>query len=126
MTRKTEQTENAGGEDLAAMLQRVMDEHGWNQSDLARATGIRVGTINSWVRRVRGTPSAENIQKLADGTGEPAVKWAEASGRRVPAPLDSNGEQYILSLWHKMTPAEQRLAAGAWEGIVKSGSGSTS
>lgn len=106
------------------MLQRVMDEHGWSQSDLARATGIRVGTINSWVRRVRSTPSAENIQKLAAGTRISAAEWATSAGRRVPAPLNRDTDAYVLSLWHQMSPDEQRVAAAGWEGIVKSGTSS--
>jgi transcriptional regulator with XRE-family HTH domain len=117
----TPEHEAAPGEDLdfQALLRRVLDDKGWSQSDLARRSGIRVGTINTWVNGTRGKPGGENIRKLAAATGVSVETWAKAVGKKVPAPLDDKAEAYILHLWRTMDPTEQRVITRTMEAIAQ-------
>jgi transcriptional regulator with XRE-family HTH domain len=107
-----------GGEDVPALLRRVMDERRWTQSDLARAIGVLVGTVNTWVNGKR-TPTGENLRKLAAGTGISEATWVAATGRKIPAELDADREARLIALWRSFTPEEQRYAEGSLEGIAK-------
>lgn len=105
------------GEDVPALLRRVIDRHGGNQSAVARAIGVNIGTFNSWVNGTR-VPSGENLRKLANGTGINEAAWVAAAGRKVPAELDEDREKRIMALWRSFTPEEQAYAEGSWEGLA--------
>jgi transcriptional regulator with XRE-family HTH domain len=112
----SQQTHQYRDEDLTfpALIQRVADDKGWNQSDLARAIGVQIGTVSTWFNGTR-LPGGPNLRKLAEGTGVPEGVWAASVGRKVPAPLDGEHEAYIVELWRRLSADEQRFFTKALE-----------
>lgn len=108
--------QDEAGEDVPALLRRVIDERGGNASAVARALGVNVGTFNSWTNGTR-MPTGENLRKLAAGTGISEATWVAAAGRKVPAELDEEREQRILKMWRSFSAEEQVYAEGSWEGL---------
>lgn len=50
------------------VYQRLLDEKGLKNADVARATGISNMTLSDW-KRVKSTPKADKMQKIADYLG---------------------------------------------------------
>lgn len=51
---------------ISQKILMLLAERGWHQSDLARTTGIKHGTINAWVNK-GSKPEGENLIRLARG-----------------------------------------------------------
>ncbi|MEV0446085.1 helix-turn-helix transcriptional regulator [Streptomyces spectabilis] len=104
------------GEDLAALLERLLDEApDKTQKDLAAAANISYPTLNSWMNRTRGTSrvSPDRLRALA----EAFRKWkvdvtvAEvfaAAGRQVPGRSEEEREARLLKLYRQLPEDKQR------------------
>ncbi|WP_334471067.1 helix-turn-helix domain-containing protein [Arsenophonus sp. PmNCSU2021_1] len=53
-------------------LQQVLDELGWNQSELARRMGVKPQSVQGWLKNV--IPRMDKLKKLSEVTGKP-VYW---------------------------------------------------
>ncbi|MFS1538915.1 MAG: helix-turn-helix domain-containing protein [Candidatus Phlomobacter fragariae] len=53
-------------------LQQVLDELGWNQSELARRMGVKPQSVQGWLKNV--IPRMDKLKKLSEVTRRP-VDW---------------------------------------------------
>lgn len=101
-------------EDLAALLQRVLDVSGMNQKALAAAAGIPYTTLNGWVRRTRGTGgriNPDHLRAIVDAVPPGIVTVAEvfeAAGRHVPGDVDVERREKLLRIYDDMPTESQR------------------
>lgn len=112
-------------ETLAQLLRRVMDEHpDLTQTELARRVGVSISAINTWRSGARGSgrgPAEKNLRALAEALRTYGVTEAEltaAADRKVPGPLDPNGEQRVLELYRQLSAAEQRFIERQMQGLA--------
>lgn len=113
----TEDALTPRGEDLAALLHRLLGEtDGKSQKDLAAAAGISYQTLNAWMNRTRGTSRIEpdRLRALAAtfrtwGVDISPSHLFKAVGRPVPGPSDAEREAHLLSLYRQL-PAEKQRA----------------
>ncbi|MDX3492155.1 helix-turn-helix transcriptional regulator [Streptomyces turgidiscabies] len=104
------------GEDLAALLQRLLDQvPDKNQKDLADAAGIRYPTLNAWVNRTRGTSriDPDSLRSLRDvfrswGVETTVGEFFAAAGRPVPGPSSDEREARLLKLYQQLPEDKQR------------------
>ncbi|MGP4114612.1 helix-turn-helix domain-containing protein [Streptomyces sp. 4N509B] len=102
-------------EDIAALLMRVMSEHGLSQKDIADQSGVPFQTISAWIGRKRkpslGVRGKEQLRALAGALPGVSVAEAfEAAGATVPAELDAAAEERILLAYRSLSPARRRVA----------------
>ncbi|TXS36968.1 helix-turn-helix domain-containing protein [Streptomyces sp. OR43] len=103
------------GEDLAAILTRLLEETGHTQKELAAQAGIKYPTLNAWVNRTRGTSRIDaddlramvNVLRLWRADVTPAQMF-KAAGRRVPGPSSEEREQRLLRLYRDLPTDGQR------------------
>lgn len=112
------------GEDLAALILRVIDENpGLSQKAIAEKSGIPLATINAWVTRRRGTSGRidpDTLRKLATVLPKTTVAQVfNATGRRAPAHLDEEREKKMLRLWRAMDAQQQRTILDMAEVMVR-------
>lgn len=124
MTTKSDGATQAEGEDLAALIMRVIDENpGLSQKAIADKSGIPLATINAWVTRRRGVSGRidpDSLRKLAAALPKTTVKQVfEATGRRAPANLDEERERKLLKLWRQMDAQQQRTVLDMVEVMVR-------
>ncbi|WP_307787322.1 helix-turn-helix domain-containing protein [Streptomyces musisoli] len=103
------------GEDLAALLTRVLEEAGMTQKDLAEKAGVSYPTLNSWIKRTRGTSrvAPETLRSIASAVSASGVKLTPrevfaAAGRPVPGPTDAEREARLLKLYRQLPEDKQR------------------
>jgi transcriptional regulator with XRE-family HTH domain len=113
-----------GGEDLAALIQRVIsDNPGLTQKAIAEASGIPHATINAWITRRRGQGGRIDPDVLrALAAALPGVTVAEvfeSSGRRVPADLNVEREQRLVKLFRNLSPEGQRAVIQTAEALSR-------
>ena len=103
------------GEDLAALLLRLLEEVQRDQKELATATGIGYTRLNSWLKRKRGTSriDPDELRSLADalrGWGATVTprQVFEAAGRPVPGPSGDERETRLLKLYRQLPDDKQR------------------
>src|SRR5918993_4341332 len=104
------------GEDLAALLQRLLDQvPDKTQKDLAEAAGIRYPTLNAWVNRTRGTSRVEpdSLRRLREvfrawGVETSVGEFFAATGRPVPGPSSDEREARLLRIYRQLTEGKQR------------------
>ncbi|MGI5196530.1 helix-turn-helix domain-containing protein [Streptomyces sp. CA-288835] len=104
------------GEDLAALLQRLLDEsNGKNQKDLATAAGISYQTLNAWMNRTRGTSRVDpdTLRSMVDvfrawGVKTTPREFFEAVGRPVPGPTNEEREARLLKIYRQLPEDKQR------------------
>lgn len=109
----SERSSTEQGEDLAALLQRVLDRTGMTQRAYAEAIGIPYQTLNAWITRRRGQAggiSSDVLRSVADASrGTVTVAEVhEAAGRVVPAELDKAREERLLKFYRGLDPRGQR------------------
>lgn len=81
---------------FGAWLQRQLVRREWNQSDLARRSGIHTSRISDWVNGKRA-PSTENAERLADALGVSVDEVLTAAGHR-PDPVDEPERAALIAL----------------------------
>lgn len=100
-------------DDLAALIQRVMDENDWTISTIARRSGLAVSTVHAWKSGARATgsrgPDPENLRKLAKGMGVPVAAVFEAAGRRVPEVMSPDDKSRFVHLLEVLTEDDRRV-----------------
>lgn len=100
-------------DDLATLINRVMDEKGWTLSTLARRSGLSTSTLHSWKSGDRATgtrgPSPDKLRQLASGANLPVATVFEAAGRHVPAPIDDEEERRFLQLFRTLDGEDRRV-----------------
>lgn len=100
-------------DDLAALIERVMDEKDWTLSTLARRSGISTSTLHSWKSGDRATgsrgPSPALLRKFAEGAGLTVAEVFEAAGRTIPAPMDDESERRFLHLFRSLDAEDRRI-----------------
>ncbi|GGJ81652.1 hypothetical protein GCM10011583_11400 [Streptomyces camponoticapitis] len=103
------------GEDLPALLLRLLAETGREQKELATQTGINYSRLNSWLTRTRGTSriKMDDLRLLADalrgwGADVTPRQMVEASGRPVPGPAVEERERKLLDIYRSLPVQGQR------------------
>lgn len=103
------------GEDLAALLLRVVDEADITQKQLAEMSGIPYATLNAWINRTRGTSRVphEKLRDIVTAVNSRGVKLTvreifEATGRQVPGRADEEREKRLLKLYRQLPEDKQR------------------
>lgn len=83
----------------------------WNQSDLARAMGIRPSVVNRWVKGER-LPSPSSARKLAMALGEDEdVVLVVAGHRSTDVNLDPDDPRMrIMELVERLDPSRPEVA----------------
>ncbi|MEV5606971.1 helix-turn-helix transcriptional regulator [Streptomyces sp. NPDC052225] len=117
----------ANGEDLAALLARLLEETGKTQKDLAEASGVKYPTLNAWITRTRGTSRVdpEQLRALADslrgwGGSVTPKQIFESAGRPVPGPSDAEREARLLKIYRGLSARQQRSLLGIAEEMASS------
>ncbi|MFF8656756.1 helix-turn-helix domain-containing protein [Streptomyces huasconensis] len=113
------------GEDLAALLTRLLAEVGKTQKDLAEASDIKYPTLNAWVNRTRGTSriDTEHLRKMAEilrrwgADVTPGILFRSA-GRVVPGPSDEEREARLLRIYRSLPARQQRSLIGIAEDMA--------
>ncbi|MFZ3569469.1 helix-turn-helix domain-containing protein [Streptomyces sp. BH034] len=110
------------GEDLAALIARLLEETQRNQKELAEASGVKYQTLNAWMNRTRGTSrvAPEPLRALADTLrgwgGDVTTKQVfESAGRPVPGPTDAEREARLLKIYRGLSARQQRSLIGIAE-----------
>ncbi|MFD4787860.1 helix-turn-helix domain-containing protein [Streptomyces sp. NPDC058459] len=103
------------GEDLAALLTRVLSEADITQKQLATDAGVPYATLNAWIKRTRGTSrvEAETLRTIASVLNRRGVELTprevfNAAGRAVPGRSDEEREQHLLKLYRQLPEDKQR------------------
>lgn len=111
--------------DLAALLERLLDEADRTQKDLAEASDIKYPTLNAWMNRTRGTSriAPEHLRKMATvlrGWGAEVTprEMFEAAGRAVPGPTDAEREARLLRIYRTLPARQQRSLIGIAEDMA--------
>jgi transcriptional regulator with XRE-family HTH domain len=114
------------GEDLAALLARLLEGTGKTQKDLATVSGIPYATLNAWMNRTRGTSRVdpEKFRALAEALRGWGAKVApkqifEAAGRPVPGPTDAEREARLLKIYRGLSAESQRALIATAEAMEK-------
>jgi len=98
--------------DFADLITSIKDKHGVNESDIARRIGVAPATVNTWVRRLRGTgrgPRPETLRKLAAEFALPEHQVFAAVDRKAPGPVHPEAEQRLLELFKNLTAEQQEI-----------------
>ncbi|MFB6943227.1 helix-turn-helix domain-containing protein [Streptomyces sp. NPDC060286] len=106
------------GEDLAALLQRLLEEApDKTQKDLAAEAGISYPTLNAWMNRTRGTSriDPEKLRAMVSafrrwGVEVTPKQMFSATGRPVPGRADAEREARLLALYRQLPESKQRDA----------------
>jgi transcriptional regulator with XRE-family HTH domain len=99
------------GENLAALLSRLLGKRGISQARLAEETGIPLATLNTWVRGKRtpsGASGATALRALAQHLDATPAEFFEAAGRRAPGPLSEEREEKLLQIYRGLSVQGQR------------------
>ncbi|MFI2033675.1 helix-turn-helix domain-containing protein [Streptomyces bottropensis] len=103
------------GEDLAAIVLRLLAETEHTQRELSDATGIKYTRLNMWLTGKRGTSRVETdeLRSLADaftrwGANFTPKQIFEASGRPVPGRASEEREARLLKIYRALPDAQQR------------------
>jgi len=114
------------GEDLAALLARLLEETGKTQKDLATASAIPYATLNAWMKRTRGTSRVDpdKFRTLAEtlrtwGAEVTPKQVFEAAGRPVPGPTDAEREAKLLKVYRELPADSQRALVATAEAMRK-------
>lgn len=75
---------NVDKAEFSRRLWKLMADRGWNQSELARQSGLARDVISTYMRR-HSLPTPTNMQKLADALGVPIEHLAPPAATAVHA-----------------------------------------
>ena len=95
---------------------KLLQERGISTYRLTKDTGISNGLINGWTKGT-GTPSGDNLVKLADYLGVSTDYLL--TGKEPTAPALSDAEQNLLQLFRQLPPVEQGRIIGRMEAMAE-------
>lgn len=108
-------------DDLAELIERVMQDKGWTLTTLARRSGLSTSTVHSWKSGDRATgsrgPSPDKLRLLAAGTGLTVAEVFEAAGRHVPAAIDDEEERRFLHMFRTLDTADRRVVEATMQAM---------
>ncbi|WP_262701989.1 MULTISPECIES: helix-turn-helix domain-containing protein [Streptomyces] len=118
------------GEDLAALLTRLLEQTGRTQKDLAEKASVPYPTLNAWLNRTRGMSrvspdtlrdisAAINILGADKGVKVTPRQLFEAAGRPVPGPTDEEREQRLLRAYRSLSVEGQRALIQTAEAMMR-------
>lgn len=99
---------------FAKRIQQVMDENGWNKSDLAKRVMLSHTAVQNWAKGI-SVASGVRLKRLAAVTGKPEYWFfmdRDAGGDEnhqdipIPIVLDDK-EKALLSIFNQMPEAEK-------------------
>lgn len=101
--------------EFARRLVALMHERGWNQTDLARRSGLKIATIGTYVR-ARSLPGHSNLLTLAETLGvkvpDLLPEAVENSVRRDPPALELRAAKTEVPLYWLDLNREIPMALG--------------
>lgn len=107
---------------IAGLIDHIKDQHGVNESQIARRIGVSPAAVNSWVRRIRGSgrgPRPETLRKLAAEFALPEDTVFAAVDRKTPGPVSPEAEQRLLELFKSLTAEQQEMVEVQLRGLVE-------
>lgn len=93
-----------------AWLQKKLNENDWNQSDLARATGLTRSAISHILSSRSKTPDRETLVKIAKALRLPIEEVLRAVGTLPQKPDADAVTEAIIGEVEKMKPSERKRA----------------
>lgn len=98
-------------EDLAQLIQRIRDEYGINESEVARRIGVHASTVNNWTNRRRGSgrgPQVATLHRITEEFPKFSEERVFAAARRLPPkPLTPDAKERLLKLFDELTEEQQ-------------------
>lgn len=86
--------------------QKLLDEKGLKNADVARATGISNMTLSDW-KRGKSEPKTKNMQKIADFLGT-TVDYFTTGKETAPDSAQSDDYVELISLYSKLSEDSQK------------------
>lgn len=86
--------------------QKLLDEKGLKNADVARATGISNMTLSDW-KRGKSEPKTKNMQKIADFLGT-TVDYFTTGKETAPDSVQSDDYVELISLYSKLSEDSQK------------------
>ena len=88
--------------------QKLLDEKGLKNADVARATGISNMTLSDW-KRGKSEPKTKNMQKIADFLGT-TVDYFTTGKETAPDIVEKRQDEYteLISLYSKLSEDSQK------------------
>ena len=88
--------------------QKLLDEKGLKNADVARATGISNMTLSDW-KRGKSEPKTKNMQKIADFLGA-TVDYFTTGKEIAPDNVEKQQDEYteLISLYSKLSEDNQK------------------
>ncbi|MFD7774326.1 helix-turn-helix domain-containing protein [Streptomyces sp. NPDC059753] len=101
--------ESPTSETFAQVLAELMTEYKVNGSEVARAIGVSVSTVNTWLHGKR-TPRPDAIRQLAGAFPKyTETRLATAADRRMPGPLSTDAKERLLEVFEGLTAEQQEM-----------------
>lgn len=88
--------------------QKLLDEKGLKNADVARATGISNMTLSDW-KRGKSEPKTKNMQKIADFLGT-TLDYFTTGKEAAPDNVEKRQDEYteLISLYSKLSEDSQK------------------
>jgi transcriptional regulator with XRE-family HTH domain len=101
----------AGTEDLAARIARLVQERGWNQEDFARFTGLNRQTVRQILqgnssRRLRNDTVGRCARALGLSVGDLRTLPLDRLLLRISLPVSKDGDNHLRHLYDQATQPE--------------------
>jgi len=96
---------------IAYRIKKVLTETGWSQAGLGERVGVAQQTVQRWAKG-KGSPTPDNLDKLAEVTGHPAYWFMLPPEEESPAELPelvrtTQEEQLLLEIYKQLPKIEQ-------------------
>ena len=106
---ETPQAEPPADETFAQVLAALKAAYGVNDSQVAKAIGAHVSTVNNWAHG-KANPRAAAIRQLAAAYPKfTEERLFAAVGKRAPAPLSPDGRAEVLDVFDQLTREQQEM-----------------
>lgn len=96
---------------IAYRIKKLLAETGWSQARLGEKIGVAQQTVQRWATG-KGSPTPDNLDKLAEVTGHPAYWFMLPPDEEVPegAPeltTSPEDERLLLTIYRQLPKTEQ-------------------
>jgi transcriptional regulator with XRE-family HTH domain len=92
---KPDEIANRIKDNMARVVRALMDERGWTQTDLARASGVSQKSVSNLLSRTYA-PQLESLERIAQAFGVPA--WALMAPEAVACMDPSHPRDSLVAL----------------------------